>query len=103
MGKWMSMLQDFHFKIVHCPKTKHANVDTLSINLVGKSEVDEDFGNDIQDFKSINVEGSKFHPTKGSEIFINLFTVLIDDEEKNDGEHHRKERELIVYKIKAQP
>jgi hypothetical protein len=29
--------------------------------------------------------------------------VLIDDEEKNDGEHHRKERELIVYKIKAQP
>jgi hypothetical protein len=29
--------------------------------------------------------------------------MLIDDEEKRDGEDYRKERELIIYKIKAQP
>ncbi len=61
------------------------------------------FGNEIQDLETITLEGSKFCPTKGSEIVINLFTMLIDVEEKRDGEHYRKEGELIIYKIKAQP
>lgn len=97
------MLQDFHFKIVRFLGTKHANVDALSKNPIGKSEVDEDFGNDIQDLETTTLEGSRFCPTKGSEIVINLFIVLIDDEEKQDGEHYRKEGEFIIYKIRAQP
>ncbi len=41
------MLQDFHFKIIHRVRVKHANVDALSINLVSKCEADEDFGSEI--------------------------------------------------------
>lgn len=52
-GKWISMQQDFHFKIVHCASSKHANVDALSRNLVDKYEADEDFGNEIQDLVGI--------------------------------------------------
>jgi hypothetical protein len=31
-GRWISMLQDFHFKIVHRVGSKHANVDALRKN-----------------------------------------------------------------------
>jgi hypothetical protein len=41
------MLQDFHFKIIHRVGAKHANVDALSRNPIGKYEADEDFGNEI--------------------------------------------------------
>jgi hypothetical protein len=33
-GRWISMLQDFHFKILHCLGNKHANVGALSSNLI---------------------------------------------------------------------
>ncbi len=46
-GRWISMLQDFHFKIFHRVGAKHANIDALSRNLVGNYEVDEVFGNEI--------------------------------------------------------
>jgi hypothetical protein len=35
-GRWISMRQDFHFKIIHRVGDKHANVDALSKNPVGK-------------------------------------------------------------------
>jgi hypothetical protein len=47
MGRWISMLQDFHFKIIHRERIKHANVDALNRNLIGKYEVNEDFGSEI--------------------------------------------------------
>ncbi len=43
------MLQDFHFKIIHRAGAKHANVDVLSRNLVGKYGANENFGSKIQD------------------------------------------------------
>jgi hypothetical protein len=42
------MFQDFHFKIVDRIGAKHSNVDVLNRNLVGRYEVDEDFGNEIK-------------------------------------------------------
>lgn len=47
-GRWKSMFQDFHFKIVDRIGAKHSNVDVLNRNLVGRYEVDEDFGNEIK-------------------------------------------------------
>jgi hypothetical protein len=46
-GRWLSMLQDFNFKIVHITAAKHANVDALSRNPVGSHHEDEDFGVEI--------------------------------------------------------
>jgi hypothetical protein len=41
-GKWISMLQDFDFKIMHMFRSKHMNVDALSRNLMSGSKEDED-------------------------------------------------------------
>ncbi len=30
-GCWIDMLQDFNFKILHQPKSKHSNVDTINV------------------------------------------------------------------------
>jgi hypothetical protein len=48
-GRWVGLLQDFSFKIVHRPRLKHANVDALSRNPVGSADDDDDFGEGIQD------------------------------------------------------
>jgi len=48
-GRWVSMLQDFSFKIVHRQGLKHINVDALSRNSVGSAADDDDFGEEIQD------------------------------------------------------
>jgi hypothetical protein len=48
-GRWISMLQDFNFKIVHKARARHANADALSHNLVDSDDSDEDFGMGIQD------------------------------------------------------
>ncbi len=48
-GRWIDMLQDFSFKIVHRPGMKHTNVDALSRNPVGATADDDDFGCEIQD------------------------------------------------------
>jgi hypothetical protein len=42
-GRWISMFQDFHFKIIQRPKNKHSNVDVLSRNHVFVSKENEDF------------------------------------------------------------
>ncbi len=51
-GRWISMLEDFNFKIVHRARAKHANADVLSRNPVGSHDEDEDFGVEIQDEKN---------------------------------------------------
>ncbi len=42
-GKWISILEDFHFKIVHRLGSKHSNVDALNRNHVFVSDEEEDF------------------------------------------------------------
>jgi hypothetical protein len=48
-GRWIDLLQDYSFKIVHRPGMRHANVDALSRNPVGQALDDEDFHQEIQD------------------------------------------------------
>jgi len=48
-GRWIDLLQDYSFKIVHRPRMRHANVDALSRNPVGQAMDDEDFHQEIQD------------------------------------------------------
>jgi hypothetical protein len=48
-GRWIDMLQDFNFKIVHKAGLKHANADALNRNPVGQAMDDEDFHQEIQD------------------------------------------------------
>jgi len=48
-GRWVGMLQDFSFKIVHRPELKHMNVDALSRNPVGSTADDDGFGEELQD------------------------------------------------------
>jgi hypothetical protein len=47
-GRWVDMLQDFSFKIIHRPGLRHTNVDALSRNLVGPATDDDDFSEEIQ-------------------------------------------------------
>jgi hypothetical protein len=48
-GKWINMLQDFSFKIVHCIRSKHGNVDALSRNPIGNVDEDKEFQKGIRD------------------------------------------------------
>ncbi len=48
-GRWVGMLQDFSFKIMHRPGMRHTNADALSRNPVGLAVEDEDFGEEIRD------------------------------------------------------
>jgi len=48
-GRWIHLLQDFDFKIVHRPSLKHTNVDALNKNPIGKASEDDDFNREIQD------------------------------------------------------
>jgi hypothetical protein len=48
-GRWIDMLQDFSFKILHRPGMRHTNANVLSKNPVGAAMDDEDFGREIQD------------------------------------------------------
>ncbi len=68
-GRWVGMLQDFSFKIVHRPGLKHMNVDALSMNLVGSVTDDEDFGAEIQD-----IAGAQVDVPKGGEELLCALT-----------------------------
>jgi hypothetical protein len=46
-GRWIDMLQDFSFKILHRPGLKYTNVDALSKNPVGQATDDDDFSEEI--------------------------------------------------------
>jgi hypothetical protein len=52
-GRWIDMLQDFSFKIVHRPGMRHANANALSRNPVGQATNDDDFRQEIQDDPNI--------------------------------------------------
>jgi hypothetical protein len=46
-GRWINMLQDFSFKILHRPRLKHINVDALSRNPMGQAMDDNNFSEEI--------------------------------------------------------
>ncbi len=56
-GRWITMLQDFNFKIIHWLRSKHSNVDALNRNLVSNAEFHEDFFKEIQDIKLLQEMG----------------------------------------------
>jgi len=58
-GRWIDMLQDFNFKILHRLGLRHANADALSRNPVGQATDDDDFGEEIQDVGSSPTDTSK--------------------------------------------
>ncbi len=80
------MLQDFHFKIIHMVGDKHANVDALSRNPVGKYEVDEDFGSEIQDLDKLTQEISMSSTAQGGVTINNLFILMEVDVAPNHSE-----------------
>ncbi len=71
-GRWVGILQDFSFKIIHRPGLRHTNVDALSRNPVGLAADDDDFGEEIQDIASTPTdvpgeEGELLHIKTGEE------------------------------------
>ncbi len=91
------MLQDFHLKIVHCVEAKHSNMEVLNINLVGRYEVDEEFGNEIQNLGGTNQKIPKPQIAKEAKIVINLFIVIKVDARNYSKEVEEKGKELVLY------
>jgi len=58
-GRWINMLQDFSFKILHRLGLRHTNVDALNMNLIGQATDDDDFGEEIQDVGSPPTDTSR--------------------------------------------
>jgi hypothetical protein len=55
-GRWIDMLQDFSFKIVHRPGLRHTNVDALSRNPVGLARDDDHLCEEIQDIRNAHTD-----------------------------------------------
>jgi hypothetical protein len=60
-GRWTSMLQDFHFKIIHRLGSKNSNVYALNRNLEFVSKEEEDFLVEILDQITIMESGDRCH------------------------------------------
>jgi hypothetical protein len=78
-------------------------VDVLNRNPMDKYKANEDFGNEIQDLARITQDASKPSFHKHGEIIINLFTMLIGEEEDHDVDHYEKGEEFIAFKAKTPP
>jgi hypothetical protein len=87
-GRWVDMLQDFSFKIMHRPGLRHTNVDALSRNPVGPAADDDDFSEEIQDIASTQTDAPR-----GEEEFL---YVQMGKETKWLGTK-RRDRELVQH------
>jgi len=87
-GRWVDMLQDFSFKIIHRPGLRHTNVDALSRNPVGPAVDDDDFNEEIQDIASAQADASR-----GDEEFLCIRT----GKETEWLGVWRKDRELVQH------
>jgi hypothetical protein len=87
-GRWVDMLQDFSFKIIHRPGLKHTNVDALSRNPVGPATDDDDFSEEIQDIIS-----AQAYASRGDEEFLYIRT----GKETEWLGVRRKDRELVQH------
>jgi hypothetical protein len=52
-GRWIDLLQDSSFKILHRSRLKDTNVGALSRNLVGQAMDGDDFSKEIQDIGTV--------------------------------------------------
>jgi hypothetical protein len=66
-GRWIDMLHDLSFKILHQPRLKHTNVDALSRNPMGQATDDDNFNEEIQDIGTMQ--------TNLTETMKNIFFV----------------------------
>ncbi len=66
-ARWINMLQDFSFKILHRPGLRHTNVDALSRNPIRQATDDDDFSEEIQDIGSPLTDTSK---REGETVFV---------------------------------
>jgi len=66
-GRWIDMLHDFSFKILHRPGLRHTNANALSRNPVRQATDDDDFGGEIQDVGSPPTNTSK---REGETLFV---------------------------------
>jgi hypothetical protein len=66
-GRWIDMLQDFSFKILHRPGLRHTNADALSKNPVRQATDDDDFSEEIQDIGSTLTNTPK---REGETLFV---------------------------------
>jgi hypothetical protein len=55
-GRWIDLLQDFSFQIVHRPGLRHTNVDALSRNPVGLAVEVDDFCEEVQDVGNAKID-----------------------------------------------
>ncbi len=58
-GRWIDLLQNFSFKILHRPGLKHGNVDALSRNPVGQATDDDDFSDEICDMGEAQTDATR--------------------------------------------
>ncbi len=89
-GRWIDMLHDFSFKILHRPGMKHTNVDALSQNPVGEATNDDGFSEEIQDIgtklgDSIETTGGIFYVRHGEESE----SLGLRRHSRGLAEHHR--------------
>jgi len=88
-GKWIDMLQDFSFKIVHRPGLRHINVDALSRNPVGPTMEDDDFCEEIQDIGNAQ---TNTHLEEGKLLFVQTGTKMewlgIRRKDRESVQHH---------------
>jgi hypothetical protein len=66
-GRWIDMLQDFSFKILHRPGMRHDNADALNRNPVGQATDDDDFSEEVQDVGTMPDD-----PTKAIESMFSV-------------------------------
>ncbi len=103
-GKWISMPQDFNFKIVHRTGIRHANVDVLNHNLVDSHDEDDDFGMEIQEKGANVVQVQKSFAlsahilTLSQSVHVEL-TQREEQEEINPSEEFAKENSKILAKV----
>ncbi len=88
-GRWVDMLQNFSFKIIHRPGLRHTNVDALSRNPVGLAADDDDFSEEIQDIASTRTDASR-----GDEEFLCVWT----GKEKELFGMRRRDKELVQHR-----
>jgi hypothetical protein len=88
-GRWIDMLQDFSFKIIHRLGLRHTNVDALSRNPVGPTMEDDDFCEEIQDIRNAQ---TNMHLEEGKLLFVQTGTEMewfgIRRKDRESVQHH---------------
>jgi hypothetical protein len=87
-GRWVGMLQDFSFKIIHRPGLRHTNIDALNRNPVGPATDDDDFSEEIPDMGSSQTDTPK---GEGELLFVQT------GKETEWLDIRRKDRELVQH------